>query len=202
MFAAKAELKLPVILPNLSHIAQDMGASCQYSWFDDSGLRSRYRGPGLEPSLGAAAGGAIGAAVLMPALARARQQARHVASMSNMRQLSLALIMYSDDNDGKFPKNFEQLWDYHRSAQILESPLKPADFDGPSYIYVEGHSREAKYPHRQIMIYENPEYLRDRVNAAFLDGHVERMERDRFAEVIAATYKQLGKEMPEIKFNR
>ena len=201
MFAAKAEMKLPVILPDLSHIAEDMGSSCQYSWFDGRGLRSRYRGPGLEPGLGAVAGGAVGAGVLMPALARARQQARHVVSMSNLKQLGLAIIMYADDHDGKFPKSIEQVWDYHRTQKILESPLKPVGFDGPSYIYIEGHSIDAKSPAGQILVYENPEYLRDEITVVFLDGHAERMSRNRFVEALEATYKQLGREMPDIQFN-
>ena len=202
MFATKAELKLPMILPNLSHIAEDMGPSSQYSWFDDRGLRSCYRGPGLEPSLGAVAGGAIGAGVLMPALARARQQAKHVVSMANLKTLGMATMMYADDHDGKFPESFEQMWEYYKNSKILESPQKPAGFDGPSYIYVKGHSLAVKSPARQVVVYENPEYLRDNIPVLFLDGHVERMSQDRFVEVLEATYKQLGREMPEIKFNR
>ena len=202
MAAANAELKLPMILPNLSHIAQDMGSSCQYSWFDDRGLRSRYRGPGLEPSLGGVAGAALGLGVAMPAMARARQQARHAVSMSNLKQLGLAIIMYADDHDGKLPESLEEVWDYHREPKILESPQKPTAFDGPSYIYVKGHSLKAGSPAKQIIVYENPGYLREQITAVFLDGHVERMKRDRFVETLEATYKRLGREMPEIKFKR
>ena len=202
MFATKAELKLPMILPNLSHIAQDMGSSCQYSWFDERGLRSRYRGPGVEPSLGGVAGAALGLGIAMPAMARARQQGKYAVSMSNLKQLGLAIIMYADEHDGKFPESLEQVWNYHREPKILESPQKPAGFDGPSYIYVKGHSLKAGSPAKQIIVYENPEYLRDQVTAVFLDGHVERMTRDRFVRAIEATYKQLGRETPEIKFNR
>ncbi len=202
MFATKAELKLPMILPNLSHIAEDMGPSIQYSWFDDRGLNSRYRGPGLEPSLGAVAGGAIGAAVLMPALGQARQQARGVASMANMKNLGLATIMYADDHGGKLPESFEQMREYYRDSRLLESPQKPVGFDGPSYIYVEGHSLKTGSPAKKIIIYENPEYLRDQISAVFLDGHVERMRRDRFVAALEATYDQLGREMPRVTFNR
>jgi prepilin-type processing-associated H-X9-DG protein len=200
MFASNAGLKLPFVLPQLSHIAQDMGPSCQYSWFDDRGLRSHYRGAGIEPSLGAVAGGAVGAGILMPALARAKQQARQVASMSNLKQLGLAVIMYADNHQGKLPDNFEQAKEYYKDSKILESPLKPKGFDGPSYIYVSGHSMKAESPARQIVIYENPEYCKDTINTLFLDGHVEKMPRDRFLETLEATYKQLGREMPEIKF--
>jgi hypothetical protein len=198
MFASNAGLKLPFVLPQLSHIAQDMGSSCQYSWFDAQGLRGHYRGAGIEPSLGAVAGGAIGAGILMPALARAREQGKNAVSMSNLKQLGLAVIMYADDRDGKLPDNFEQAKEYYKDSKILESPLKPKGFAGPSYIYVSGHSMKAESPARQIVAYENPEYCKDTITTLFLDGHVEKMQKDRFLETLEATYKQLGREMPEI----
>lgn len=206
MFASNAGFKLPMVIPNLSHIAQDMGPSCQYSWFDAQGLRRHYRGAGIEPILGAVAGGAVGAGILMPSLARARQQARQTISMKNMKQLGLSVIRYADDHQGKLPesfeqaKNFEKTKRYYRDSGILDSPLKPKDFVGPSYIYVSGHSMKAESPARQIVVYENPGYCQDTINALFLDGHVEKMQRDRFLETLEATYKQLGKEMPELKF--
>jgi prepilin-type N-terminal cleavage/methylation domain-containing protein/prepilin-type processing-associated H-X9-DG protein len=39
--------------------------------------------------------------VLMPALHRAREQGRRVACLSNLKQMSLAWIMYAQENDGK-----------------------------------------------------------------------------------------------------
>jgi hypothetical protein len=47
MYATKAGFKLPVVLPNLSHIAEYMGPAYQYSWFDDQGIRSYSRSVGL-----------------------------------------------------------------------------------------------------------------------------------------------------------
>ena len=47
MYATKAGFKLPVVLPNLSHIAEYMGPSYEYSWFDNQGIRSRSRAVGL-----------------------------------------------------------------------------------------------------------------------------------------------------------
>jgi prepilin-type N-terminal cleavage/methylation domain-containing protein/prepilin-type processing-associated H-X9-DG protein len=44
---------------------------------------------------------AILMAILMPALQRAREQGKRAACLSNLRQLTLAWIMYADDNDGK-----------------------------------------------------------------------------------------------------
>jgi prepilin-type processing-associated H-X9-DG protein len=200
MFASNAGLKLPFVLPQLSHIAQDMGPSCQYSWFDAQGLRSHYRGAGIEPSLGAVAGVGIGTGVLMPALARTRQQARNTVSMTNLKQLGLAVIMYAEEHDGKLPDSFEQAKEYYGDSKVLESPFKPKGFTGPSYIYVSGHTMKADSPASQIVAYENPGYCQDTINTLFLDGHVERMQRHRFLEMLEATYKQLGREMPEIKF--
>ena len=111
-------------------------------------------------------------------------------------------MMYADENEGKLPERIEQAHDYYNDSKILDSPLKPGGFDGPSYIYVKGHSLSVESAARQIVVYENPEYLPDEINVLFLDGHVERMKRDRFIETLEATYKQLGREMPEIKFNR
>ncbi len=201
MVAAKAKLQLPFVLPSLTHIAEKMGPSCQYSWYDDQGFRSHYQGVGIEESIAAVAGGAIGVGIMMPALARTRNQAKRVVSMNNLKQLVLATIIYADDNDGIFPENLEQIKKYTNSSKVFESPVKPKDFNGPSYIYVQGHStKTGTSPANGIIIYENPEYCDDKVNVAFLDGHVESMQRDRFLKTLKETYQRLGREMPEIKF--
>ncbi len=43
--------------------------------------------------------------VLMPALNRAREQARSVACRSRMRQIAMASIMYTQENDGRFARS-------------------------------------------------------------------------------------------------
>src|SRR3954464_3667346 len=58
--------------------------------------------------------------ILMPALNRAREQGRQIACASNLRQISLAMLMYLNENKQKFPfhadiggKNAED-WIYWR----------------------------------------------------------------------------------------
>jgi len=46
---------------------------------------------------------AILAAILFPVFTQARAKARQIACLSNVKNLSLALLMYVDDYDGKFP---------------------------------------------------------------------------------------------------
>lgn len=46
---------------------------------------------------------AILAAILFPVFARARENARRASCMSNLKQMALGIMMYTQDNDEKFP---------------------------------------------------------------------------------------------------
>ncbi len=46
---------------------------------------------------------AILAALLLPALARAKEKARHTVCINNLKQIGLAFHLYVDDNDDTFP---------------------------------------------------------------------------------------------------
>lgn len=76
---------------------------------------------------------AILAGMLLPALSGAKETARRIASMNNLRQLGMSLVMYVDDNDGKhlvrdqvryWP---EKLQDGYKDPRILVCPS-----DGPN----------------------------------------------------------------------
>ena len=132
---------------------------------------------------------------------------RCISSMGNLKHIGIGLWMYAEDNNDVFPDNLEQTVVYYGKSNrdIFESPLKPKDFDGPSYIYVSDHSyQDAKEKEKYIIAYENPEYRAeytdDKVNTLFLDGHVERLEKEEFLFELQKTYEHLGKPMPEIKF--
>ena len=61
---------------------------------------------------------AILAAMLLPALSQARERARAATCLSNLKQIGLAMLMYTDDNDGWMPVSFKNeggeayWWDY------------------------------------------------------------------------------------------
>ena len=61
---------------------------------------------------------AILAAVLLPVLTRAQQRADRAYCLNSMRQLSIAWIMYCDDNNSSVPYNYDQ------STQTLKAWVK------------------------------------------------------------------------------
>jgi prepilin-type processing-associated H-X9-DG protein len=198
MVAMQAGVKLPVMLPSLTEISKDLGPSCSYRSLAPGGLRWHYRGSGIEASQMTIAGAGIGAGVLMPALVRAREQARRVSSMSNLKQIGLGLLMYADDRDDKLPGDLTAISSYLGSSNVLDSPRKPKGFTGPSYIYIPGQTT-SMYP-GNIVAYENPAFCQDGLNVLFLDGHVEFMKPEPFRQELADTCKKLGREMPDAKF--
>ena len=71
---------------------------------------------------------AILAAMLLPALARAKEAARRISCVNNLRQLTLSATMYVDDNGGNLPARTvrgrwpTQLRDAYRDYRILKCP--------------------------------------------------------------------------------
>ncbi|MGB2810056.1 MAG: hypothetical protein WBC22_20115, partial [Sedimentisphaerales bacterium] len=141
-------------------------------------------------------------AAFQPLLGQSREQAKRVASMSNLRQIALGCLLYAEENERKLPPNLQVLVEkgYIKKPEILESPRKPKAFKGPSYVYIPGLETRIDKTHVIIIAYENPAFCSDRISAAFLDGHVKAMDQAEFMERLKETYKQLGREMPEIKF--
>src|ERR1041385_9330329 len=49
--------------------------------------------------------------LLLPALSRAKEAGRRISCVNNLRQLSLSLMMYADDNNGFFtPRSAVERW--------------------------------------------------------------------------------------------
>ncbi len=81
---------------------------------------------------------AILAAMLLPALARAREQARRGVCLTNLKQIGLALHMYAQDWSGWFPfhDHATQASIPNVSLSLLTGQLDPATnpLESPSYI--------------------------------------------------------------------
>jgi len=88
---------------------------------------------------------AILAGMLLPALGKAKEAARRISCVNNMRQLGLAMNMYADDNQSYFPPRTRQ----HRWPSLLQDGFKdpkilrcPSDGPKPS----TGNDPTGKYP--------------------------------------------------------
>jgi prepilin-type N-terminal cleavage/methylation domain-containing protein/prepilin-type processing-associated H-X9-DG protein len=73
---------------------------------------------------------AILASMLLPALSKAKESARRIECVNNIRQLGMSVTMYADDNEGKFPKRAggtdnmwpAQLGEYFVDTKVLHCP--------------------------------------------------------------------------------
>jgi prepilin-type N-terminal cleavage/methylation domain-containing protein len=86
---------------------------------------------------------AILMAVLMPALNKAKNQAQEMACKGNLKNYCLAITMYLDDSDGKFPRP-ESCYFSHPEAYPVESGLA-------SYIHV-------RWCNDDVNLKNHPEY--------------------------------------------
>ncbi|MBC7806219.1 MAG: DUF1559 domain-containing protein [Akkermansiaceae bacterium] len=78
---------------------------------------------------------AILAAILFPVFAQAREKARQASCMSNMKQIGLAVIQYTQDYDETFPQGLHNGWwqeswlwstaPYLKSLDVLRCPNDP-----------------------------------------------------------------------------
>jgi prepilin-type N-terminal cleavage/methylation domain-containing protein/prepilin-type processing-associated H-X9-DG protein len=70
---------------------------------------------------------ALLAAILFPVFARARENARRTSCQSNMKQLGLAVIQYTQDNDGRIPaaNTLDTIWGTHAGSPAGWEPFDP-----------------------------------------------------------------------------
>jgi prepilin-type N-terminal cleavage/methylation domain-containing protein len=78
---------------------------------------------------------ALLAGMLLPSLARAKETARRVSCVNNLKQLGLCLTMYADDHDGKFPPRSmaarwpEKFRPTYRDLRILWCPSDRSNYN-------------------------------------------------------------------------
>jgi len=65
---------------------------------------------------------AILAAMLLPTLSKAKEKARQISCMNNLKQLGLAFSMYLQDNDDRFPWTWDQTNDDPHWQFLMASP--------------------------------------------------------------------------------
>jgi type II secretion system protein G len=171
----------PTFLPALPTLMRHLFAEVSASAEDEQGITGVSWGP-VPASVGGASGGvagtALAASVMLPSLARARALAKRSISMTNLKGIGVAALMYADQHDGQFPPDLQTLVKEGLvGPTTLKSPLDCLDAES-SYVYVPGLSVKTPNPARTILAYEKPEnYRGEGTTALFVDGHVEFMSQ-------------------------
>lgn len=91
---------------------------------------------------------AILASILFPVFGRARENARRSSCMSNLKQLGLGLLQYSQDYDEKFPmQETKDFWNgmtpYIKSDQLYKCPSETSN----QFTYGANNKTDADYPY-------------------------------------------------------
>ena len=122
---------------------------------------------------------AILAAMLLPALSSAKQRAWTIQCNSNLHQISLGLILFADDTDGRYPKSgshivwntvvpdaltnswMQQIFSYTQSTNVYRCPsnkLVPTSeqsrfnyFNGARAAYIAAGNNQAAIDVRRIL---------------------------------------------------
>jgi prepilin-type processing-associated H-X9-DG protein len=134
-------------------------------------------------------------AVLAPSLRQARERARRITCMNNLRQVGLGLLMYADEHDDQLPPDleFSTIGKYLASIpQILTCPATQKD----SYVYRGAAITVAGVP-SMITAYDKKGNHQGGRNVVFLDGHAEWVTEERLRKLIEKDNEyRRGKQLP------
>ena len=119
--------------------------------------------------------------LIAPSIFKVRAVATRAACASHLKQIGVALILYANDYDDKYPPNLEILT---TKAELLPKILVcPATMSKDSYIYRATDLSVSDVPYL-VLVYDKKGNHEGGRNVLFLDGHVEWASEDRFQEFI------------------
>jgi prepilin-type processing-associated H-X9-DG protein len=213
MLMARWGVALPAnLLPTLQVLQQHLAPAGSISWVDELGWHMRGTSPfpgssmfsSQQAQLVAVGTGALTVSILLPSLNRARETANRVKCASNMRQIGQAILLYSNDNRGKYPDDAGTLikteditidvftcpsGDVEPPADVLNGPvdIKVAWVNGSSpYTYVGKGLNNAAGADVLVLYERETDHDGDGMNMLFGDGHVEWNSMDAAKQIIAA----------------
>jgi len=173
----------PSWLPPLTTVEQYLRPSIAAVCPDAGGIT--FESYGSLPSVAPAAGLLLNPVALwlsVPAAQEARDEALAARDRNELRMVAMAAIMHKADQ-GKLPAS---LLDPKVRAYLPNDRLQAA-LAAEQYVYLGSQLKgaEAKNASNIVMVYRNAKDA-PFVLAAFLDGHVERLERQKFQQLLAA----------------
>ncbi len=173
----------PAWLPPLTTVEQYLRPSIAAVCPDAGGITfETYSSlPGAAPAVGTLLN-PMSLAILVPAISSARRQASENKDLSDLRMLVMGATIY-EMNHGKLPAS---LLDPEMRECIGGDRLKTALASG-QYIYLGSRIKSIKVPNTSttVLIYRSATDARF-VLAGFVDGHVERLDRKKLQQLLAA----------------
>ncbi len=167
----------PMLLPQPETISKHLGGSMSVVSVDEDGFLIDQCSPiiihaGFSPETTG-----VVAAMMLPALAKAREAARKAVCSSNLKIIGLALAIYANDHDDKYPLRLEDLLaGYLPDAEALQCPSDSSE--ERSYLYVPGLS--VAHEPTPIVVFERKGNHAGGRNVLYTDGHVEWMSEEVF----------------------
>ncbi len=118
--------------------------------------------------------GAVAAGMVLPALGRARTQAKNIKSATQVRGIVQSVLIYYNDA-GQMPESTGELVDWQiLTRDMLMSPYGPAPDLGPDYAVVLDSNWAETFNSRQPVAIDRAAYFAGvLVPVGFADGHVE-----------------------------
>jgi type II secretory pathway pseudopilin PulG len=141
---------------------------------------------------------AVLGAMFLPALAAAKRKAQNISSVNNLKQIGLAVRIFSGDNNDRLPASFEEMTNELGTDKITYDPAT-----GQRYTYLGGGQSLDSLKPDSVLAYSA---LDDKGRCAvlFADGSVETASAQRFAElsqrglVLVAAPQELAEKQREV----
>jgi prepilin-type processing-associated H-X9-DG protein len=185
----------PLLLPELSKLLSHLSPAGSIAWEDAQGFHMKSIEPfpgstmvASDPATSAIYAEPMLISILLPAISRAREQANRVKSMSNLRIMGQAAMIYANEHNGKLPPDFAAMLDEDISPSVFLNPLRnsgppPADRKAArewvneqnDYVWLGKGKTTATARPDTLIGYENYSENSEGINVLFGDGHVEWM---------------------------
>jgi prepilin-type processing-associated H-X9-DG protein len=197
----------PEMLPPLSRVEKYLSTDIFAISSDAKGITFEAYGSGVGATIlgGSPPVRILAASFLMPAVVQTRQKAKGAVSMSNLRGIGMACMMYAVDHNGRFPPDLIKLVEGGMATSrmfysptsgrkpVLDEKGKPI---GPlDYVYLGADVVLDKIaePQRVILAYERPEINGNRgTNVLYVDGHVAWVSMAQLQAELALSEKALA----------
>ena len=128
---------------------------------------------------------AVLGAMLLPALASAKRKAQRISSVNNLKQIGIAVRLFSGDNGDRLPLSFEEM-----TNELGTDKITYDTETGLRYTYLGGGMPEGSLKPDSVLAYSP--IVNGHCNVLFADGSVAQMTDGKFAELSQRGLVQLA----------